>query len=93
VEESINKRSNWKANGLDSILAAVVERKSNAIASNGHSNGNEDENSKSTSSLYPDLVQAANQRRKQIQVGYFNKYFLITFRSEIKVERIIMPKR
>jgi hypothetical protein len=52
----------------------VVERKSNSMASNSASSPNtvntlEDEQNKSTSSLYPDLVQAANQRRKLIKVS------------------------
>lgn len=75
----MNKKSGWKPNGLDSILAAVVERKTMASTTNPSSSplksSDDEQNSKSASSLYPDLVQAANQRRKQIKVRSLNICF------------------
>jgi hypothetical protein len=73
-EEPGNKRGGVKPNGgLDALLAAVVERKSNAlngapVLPKAEDEPNESVNN-SASSLYPDLVQAANQRRKQNKVG------------------------
>ncbi|CAD5221706.1 unnamed protein product [Bursaphelenchus xylophilus] len=63
IEESTSRR-NGKVGGVDSLLAAVVERKSSELSLETSS---DESPAFCASSLYPDLVQAANQRRQQIK--------------------------
>ncbi|CAD5215746.1 unnamed protein product [Bursaphelenchus okinawaensis] len=56
-------RKNGRVTGVDALLAAVVERKSSELSTEFGG----DKSSFCASSLYPDLVQAANQRRQNIK--------------------------
>lgn len=67
-EEYTNKKLNRNSCGVDALLAAVVERKnsngSSPTLSPASSTTSEINNHSTASSLYPDLLQVANQRRK-----------------------------
>jgi hypothetical protein len=82
-DEYLTRKNGVKSNGggVDALLAAVVERKNSNVSSStittaaaispplsSPSSTTSDLNATSAAStLYPDLIQAANQRRKQFQ--------------------------
>ncbi|MFH4975802.1 hypothetical protein AB6A40_002511 [Gnathostoma spinigerum] len=73
ADEEVVARRNLKLNGgVDALLAAVVDRRTATVvdcsSSNGSTDGSDLSASLSTSSLlYPDLIHAANQRRREMQ--------------------------
>uniref|UniRef100_A0AC34G9R7 HAT C-terminal dimerisation domain-containing protein n=1 Tax=Panagrolaimus sp. ES5 TaxID=591445 RepID=A0AC34G9R7_9BILA len=80
-DESLTRKNGVKSNGggVDALLAAVVERKNSNVSSSAAispplsspsstaSDMNATSSASTASTLYPDLIQAANQRRKQFQ--------------------------
>ncbi|KAI6215474.1 hypothetical protein M3Y94_00389000 [Aphelenchoides besseyi] len=79
VDETQNRRNELKTGGVDALLALVERKSSNALSSKSSPNNSSSLTENvcsspksetavtSASTLYPDLVHAANQRRKLIK--------------------------
>lgn len=72
AEELVARRTNRISGGVDALLATVVDRASgNTVSASTSSCSNDESQGRgivASTSLYPDLVHAANERRKIMKV-------------------------
>lgn len=73
AEELVARRSARMNGGVDALLAVMADRTSLSPLPTGKGNlgGTEEQSVTPSTSLYPDLVHAANERRKIMKVNTY----------------------